>query len=282
MACLGAVTTIPNAGQINALQTLNLRPETRKTWGFDDRKARSMTDATDGDPNMPDALETAAALDKKFKETGKLVGPLHGVVISLKDQYDTFDMRSTSGSDAAFANDRPPDDATFVARLRAAGAIILAKANLAEFANGGARSSFGGVFCNPYDTDAFAEQFELGIGLVGRGESRDVLDRRRDRLVDARSCTREQRGRHRADAGAHQPRRHDPERHQHPRRADLSHGRGCRARIGCVRGLRSERRAHGFQHRPQTETALPRIRDREAPERRAHRRRTRADECSPS
>ena len=59
---LGAeVTTIPNAGQINALATLNLRPETRKQWGFDDRKARSMTDAVDADPNMPDALEIAAA-----------------------------------------------------------------------------------------------------------------------------------------------------------------------------------------------------------------------------
>jgi len=161
---LGAVTPIANAGQINALQTLNLRPETRKAWGFDDRKARSMTDATDGDPNMPDALETAAALDKKFKETGKLAGPLHGVVISLKDQYDTFDMRSTSGSDAAFANDRPPDDATFVARLREAGAIILAKANAAEFANGGARSSFGGVFCNPYDTTRSPSNSSSGSG----------------------------------------------------------------------------------------------------------------------
>src|SRR5258708_3377185 len=44
---LGAATTIANAGQINALSTLNLRPATRKSWGFDDRKARSMTDAVD-------------------------------------------------------------------------------------------------------------------------------------------------------------------------------------------------------------------------------------------
>ncbi|RYZ64201.1 MAG: amidase, partial [Proteobacteria bacterium] len=42
---LGAVTTIPNAGQINALSTINLRPVARKRWGFDDRKARSLTDA---------------------------------------------------------------------------------------------------------------------------------------------------------------------------------------------------------------------------------------------
>ena len=49
---------------------------------------------------MPDALETAAALDAQFAQTGKLVGPLHGVVMAIKDQYDTFDMRTTSGADA--------------------------------------------------------------------------------------------------------------------------------------------------------------------------------------
>ena len=62
-------------------------------------------------------------------------------------------MRTTSGADADYANDRPPDDATFVKRLRDAGAIVLAKANLAEYAVDGARSSFGGTFCNPYDTE---------------------------------------------------------------------------------------------------------------------------------
>ncbi len=112
-----------------------------------------MTDPVDNAAGMPDALEVAAAQDRVFKQTGKLSGPLHGVVMAIKDQYDTFDMRTTSGADAQYHNDRPPDDATFVQRLRQAGAIILAKANLAEYATDGGRSSFGGTFCNPYDTE---------------------------------------------------------------------------------------------------------------------------------
>jgi amidase len=163
---LGPITTKPHAGQINALSTLNLRPAARKSWGFDDRKARSLTDLADQDASMPDALETAAAQDRQFRQTGKLVGPLHGVVIAIKDQYDTVDMRTTSGGDVDYANDRPPDDATFVKRLRDAGATILAKANLAEYAVDGARSSFGGTFCNPYDTER-----EPGMSSAGSATS---------------------------------------------------------------------------------------------------------------
>jgi Asp-tRNA(Asn)/Glu-tRNA(Gln) amidotransferase A subunit family amidase len=161
---LGPITTIPRAGQINALSTLNLRPAARERWGFDARKARSLTDRADGAPGLPDALDTAGAQDRAFAQTGRLAGPLHGVVIAIKDQYDTKDMRTTSGGDAQYANDRPPDDATFVAKLREAGAIILAKANLAEYAVDGARSSFGGTFCNPYDTER-----EPGMSSAGSG-----------------------------------------------------------------------------------------------------------------
>ncbi len=149
---LGPITPIKNARQLNALITLNLRPIKRQAMGFDPRKARSMTDPVDNNPAMPDALEVAAQQDAYFASTGKLIGPLHGVVFSIKDQYDTFDMRTTAGMDAAYANDRPPDDATFVKRLREAGAIILAKANLGEMGTPNSRSSFGGPFCNPYDT----------------------------------------------------------------------------------------------------------------------------------
>jgi amidase len=163
---LGPITTIPHAKQINALSTLNLRPAAREKWGFDERKARSLTDSADSDPKMPDALEVAAAQDRYFQQNGKLAGPLHGVVMAIKDQYDTFDMRTTSGADVQYANDRPPEDATFVKRLRDAGAIILGKANLAEYAVDGARSSFGGTFCNPYDTER-----EPGMSSAGSASS---------------------------------------------------------------------------------------------------------------
>jgi Asp-tRNA(Asn)/Glu-tRNA(Gln) amidotransferase A subunit family amidase len=163
---LGPITTIPHAKQINALVTLNLRPAAREKWGFDARKARSQTDAADNAPTMPDALETAAVQDRQLARTGRLVGPLHGVVMAIKDQYDTFDMRTTAGGDVQYANDRPPDDATFVKRLRDAGAIILAKANLAEYAVDGARSSYGGTFCNPYDTER-----EPGMSSAGSASS---------------------------------------------------------------------------------------------------------------
>ncbi len=166
---LGPISTIPHAGKLNALITLNLRPATRVAWGFDARKARSQTDAVDADPNMPDAFETAAALDAYFAQTGKLIGPLHGVVMAVKDQYDTFDMRTTAGADAFWADDRPPDDATFVQRLREAGAIILAKANMGEYAAGGitgTRSSFGGTMCNAYDTERDPGASSGGSGMA--------------------------------------------------------------------------------------------------------------------
>jgi amidase len=136
---LGDITPIPNAGQVNALMTLNLRGK------------RSSTDTVDNNPGLPDALETARALDQQFARTGKLAGPLHGIPFAIKDQFDTRDMRTTDGSMADFANDRPETDAEVVARLRKAGAIILGKANMGEYASGD-RSTRGGTSCNPYDT----------------------------------------------------------------------------------------------------------------------------------
>src|SRR3989440_10007336 len=140
---LGDIAPVEKAGRLGALITLNLRGQ------------RSKTDPVDADPNMPDALEVAKALDAEFARTGRLTGPLHGIPFAIKDQFDTFDMRSTSGAAAHYANDRPPADAAIVARLRKAGAIILAKANMGEYASGD-RSTFGGTTCNPYDTSRSA------------------------------------------------------------------------------------------------------------------------------
>jgi amidase len=162
----GPIKPIKNAHQLNALMTLNLRPSSREKLGFEARKARSLTDPVDDSAAMPDALEVAAKQDAYFASTGKLIGPLHGIVLSIKDQYNTFDMRTTAGMDAAFADDRPPRDATFVKRLRDAGAIILAKANLGEMGTPNSRSSFGGPFCNPYDT-----QRSPGTSSGGSGSS---------------------------------------------------------------------------------------------------------------
>ena len=88
----------------------------------------------------PKALAEAKALDAERK-AGKVRGPLHGVPIVLKDNFDTFDLPTTAGSQM-LAGSIPPDDAFVVKKLRDAGAIILAKVNLSEFA--GAGSARGG------------------------------------------------------------------------------------------------------------------------------------------
>ena len=142
---------------------------------------------------MPDALEVAAALDAKFAATGELVGPLHGVVIAIKDQFDTFDMRTTSGADASYANDRPPDDATFVARLRAAGAIIIGKSEHGRI-RGRRPQLVRRHVLQSVRHGALAGPLERRLGL-GRGrESRDVRNRAKSpahrRATPARTTVR--------------------------------------------------------------------------------------------
>jgi amidase len=83
----------------------------------------------------PKALETARALDKERRTKGAR-GPLHGIPIALKDNFDTFDMATTAGSQL-LAGSIPPDDAFVVKKLREAGAVIVAKVNLSEFAGSG-------------------------------------------------------------------------------------------------------------------------------------------------
>ena len=83
----------------------------------------------------PNALAVAKALDAERK-AGKVRGPLHGIPIVLKDNFDTFDLPTTGGSQL-LEGSLPPDDAYVVKKLRDAGVIILAKANLSEWAGGG-------------------------------------------------------------------------------------------------------------------------------------------------
>jgi amidase len=148
---LGDITPIPNAGQVNAFITVNLKEDKRIALGLPDRMKRTHTGPDD--PKIPDALDRARELDAEFARTGKLVGPLHGIPFAIKDLFDTFDMRTTAGAAAAYANDKPARDATVIAKLRMAGAIILGKTNLDEYAPAGiGRSTFGGQTCNPYDT----------------------------------------------------------------------------------------------------------------------------------
>ena len=100
----------------------------------------------------PNALETASELDLERQTTGAR-SPLHGIPILLKDNYDTFDIPTTGGSDA-LAGSIPPDDAFVVDKFRDAGAVILGKTELDEFAiSGSGYSSLGGFNLNPYKLD---------------------------------------------------------------------------------------------------------------------------------
>jgi amidase len=106
----------------------------------------------------PDALALAHALDKERKDKGPR-GPLHGIPILVKDNIDTADHMATTAGSLALVGARPPEDAFVVRRLREAGAVILGKTNLSEWAN--VRCSYstsgwsgrGGLTKNPYALD---------------------------------------------------------------------------------------------------------------------------------
>jgi amidase len=98
----------------------------------------------------PASLEQADAMDREFKRTHKLK-PLGCIPIVLKDNFDTADMPTTAGA-LTLKGAQPERDAFAVNRLRQAGALILGKANMSEFATGGiSASSLGGQVKNPYD-----------------------------------------------------------------------------------------------------------------------------------
>ena len=112
----------------------------------------------------PNALAEAKALDAERK-AGKSRGPLHGIPVVLKDNFDTTDIQTTGGF-FGLKGSLPPQDATMVTQLRAAGAIILAKVNLSEFASGGAMSSLGGQSHNPHDLERTPSGSSGGTGVA--------------------------------------------------------------------------------------------------------------------
>jgi len=106
----------------------------------------------------PDALATADSLDAERK-AGRLRGPLHGIPILIKDNIDTADRMATTAGSLALVGAKPQRDAHLVSRLRAAGAVILGKTNLSEWANYRGNNSSsgwsgrGGQTKNPYALD---------------------------------------------------------------------------------------------------------------------------------
>lgn len=97
------------------------------------------------------ALDTADRLDRALAEQGGPIGPLHGIPVVVKDCLDTKDMPTSYGSEI-FAEHRPSEDATVIAKLRDAGAVIVAKTTLPDWATSWfSYSSLSGETKNPYD-----------------------------------------------------------------------------------------------------------------------------------
>ncbi|PJJ61676.1 amidase family protein [Compostimonas suwonensis] len=119
----------------------------------------------------PQALVEAAALDAE-RAAGTVRGPLHGIPVLLKDNIDVEGIPTTAGS-VALANSFPAADAPVTATLEEAGAVIIGKTNLTEFANyttsgmPGGYSSLGGQVLNPYDASQTPSGSSAGSGSAG-------------------------------------------------------------------------------------------------------------------
>jgi amidase len=119
----------------------------------------------------PDALAIADALDKERKEKGAR-GPLHGIPVLIKDNIDTADRMATTAGSLALVGSKPPEDSFLARKLREAGAVILGKTNLSEWAN--IRSSHstsgwsgrGGLTKNPYALDRNCSGSSSGSGAA--------------------------------------------------------------------------------------------------------------------
>jgi amidase len=189
---MGMRVGIPNAGQLNALETLNIRGERSVTCkgAFDAHPSTGPLPpgapaACEEFRKQPDSLERASELDAQFGTKPDLAKmPMYCVVTAVKDPYDTKDMRTTANNDVDFAMDVPPFDAVTVARLRDKGAIIYAKSNASEFNDGPSNpggdakparlhvrggvqmSSWSGQSCNPYDTERVPRGSSGGSGAA--------------------------------------------------------------------------------------------------------------------
>ena len=119
----------------------------------------------------PDALAIAAALDKERKEKGPR-GPLHGIPVLIKDNIDTADKMATTAGSLALVGSKPPADSFVVRQLRRAGAVLLGKTNLSEWANiRSSRSTSGwsgrgGLTKNPYALDRNTSGSSSGSGAA--------------------------------------------------------------------------------------------------------------------
>jgi amidase len=124
-----------------------------------------------------EAVARATALDEEFRKTGRL-RPLHGIPMIVKDNYDTEDLQTAGGS-LALRGSTPPDDAYQVRVLREAGALVLAKSNMAEWAFSPyvTVSSIAGITRNPYDLERVpagssggtAAAVAANLGAIGLG-----------------------------------------------------------------------------------------------------------------
>jgi amidase len=190
-AQFGMRVGIPNAGQLNALETLNIRGERSVTCKGPYDAHPSSGPLPAGTPpgceafrQQPDALERAAELDAQYGSNPPLDElPLYCIPFSVKNWYDAKDMRGTGGNDVNFAMDVPSVDSVPVAQVRAKGAIIYAIANANQnrislsatppgvppakvFPSGvHALSTWGGQACNPYDTEREARGTSSGSGV---------------------------------------------------------------------------------------------------------------------
>jgi Asp-tRNA(Asn)/Glu-tRNA(Gln) amidotransferase A subunit family amidase len=125
----------------------------------------------------PHALDRARELDKEHQRTGTL-RPMHGVPMIVKDNYDTQDLQTAAGS-LAMKGSVPPDDAYQVRKLREAGAVVLGKSNMAEWAFSPFQtvSSISGTTRNPYDLERVpagssggtAAAVAANLGMIGLG-----------------------------------------------------------------------------------------------------------------